>query len=84
MSERATSVHDSLTYVAKVWLAGLAAAVMVPLALVAAMLDVLGVGHRLVPRVLRASARMEAAIDVHGEWTDIQVRDRMHTETSRA
>ncbi|MEL6616918.1 MAG: hypothetical protein AAFQ43_14340, partial [Bacteroidota bacterium] len=65
-------------------LAGLSAALLVPLALVAAAFDVLGLGDRLVPRVLRASARMEAAIDVHGEWTRIEVRDRMPSKGASA
>ena len=77
MSPRSQSVADALTYAAKIWLAGLAAAVLVPLALIAALLDVIGVGERLVPRVLRASARLEAAVDVHGDWTRIEVRDKV-------
>jgi hypothetical protein len=75
MSDRARSVHDALLYVAKVWLAGLAAAVLVPLALVAAALDALGRDDRLVRRVLLASARLEAAIDVHGSLTHIEVKE---------
>lgn len=72
------SVSEAIVYVGKVWLAGLAAAVLIPMVLVAAVLDLLrlGGGERLVPRVIRASARLEAAIDVHGDWTEIRVRDR--------
>lgn len=77
MSARSASVHAALTYAAKVWIAGLVAAMLVPLALVSAALDVLGIGERLTPRVIRASARLEAAIDVHGDWTHIEVRDRI-------
>ena len=77
MSPRSQSVSDAITYAAKVWIAGLAATILVPLALVAAALDVLGVGERLVPRVPRASARLEAAVDVHGDWTHIEVRERV-------
>ena len=73
MSRRAHSVNDAFFYVAKVWAAGIAAAVLVPLALLAAFLDVLDSNGRLVTRVLTASARLEAAIDVHGSLTRIEV-----------
>ena len=78
MSAPSRSVSEALVYAGKIWIAGLAAAVLVPLALVAAVLDLLHLtgAERLVPRVIRASARLEAAIDVHGDWTDIRVRDR--------
>ncbi|MEM1057100.1 MAG: hypothetical protein AAGI52_16380 [Bacteroidota bacterium] len=73
MSHRARSVHDALLYVGKVWLAGLAAAVLIPMVLVAALLDVLGRDDRLVRRVLLASARLEVALDVHGPLTRIEI-----------
>lgn len=73
MSHRARSVHDAFVYVLKVWVAGLAATVLVPLALLAALLDVFGRDDRLVRRVLSASARLEAAIDVHGALTRIEL-----------
>lgn len=75
MSHRAHSVHDALVYVLKVWVAGLAATVLVPLALLAALLDAFGRDDRLVRRVLSASARLEAAIDVHGALTRIELTE---------
>lgn len=75
MSHRARSVHDALVYVLKVWVAGLAATVLVPLALLAALLDAFGRDDRLVRRVLSASARLEAAIDVHGALTRIELTE---------
>ncbi|MEO0558249.1 MAG: hypothetical protein AAF170_08710 [Bacteroidota bacterium] len=67
-----------LTYNLKLWLASLTAALFIPLSVVALVLDLVtrrSLSDGLSGRVLRASAQMEAAIDVHGDLTDIQVRD---------
>lgn len=66
------------TYAIKVWLAGFAAALFVPLSLAALVVDVLtrqDLETGLSGRVLRASAEVEAALDVHGDLTDIRLRD---------
>ncbi|MGB3542688.1 hypothetical protein [Rubrivirga sp.] len=72
-----TLVSDVVTYNAKVWLAGIAAALFVPLSLVALALDVIarrtGEPDALARRVLAASARFEEAIDIHGDLTDVRV-----------
>lgn len=77
MSDRTALISDVVTYNLKVWLAGFAAALFVPLSLVGLVLD-LALGraddaHSLARRVLRASARLEAALDVHGDLTDVRV-----------
>ena len=63
-----------VTYNAKVWLAGLSAALFVPLSLAALAVDlVVRPETSLAQRVLAASARLEASLDVHGDLTDIRV-----------
>ena len=78
MSARASLVSTVVTYALRVWLAGLAAAALVPLAFLALLADVLvgrpGAPDAYARQVLRASARLEAAIDVHGDLTDVRVR----------
>ena len=79
MSARASLVSDVVTYNLKVWLAGLGAALLVPLSLGALVVDLL-TGRADDPdayarRVLRASARLEAALDVHDDLTDVRVVD---------
>lgn len=67
-----------VTYNLKLWLASLSAAVFIPLSIAALVIDLLlrrSITTGLSGRVLRASAEMEAAIDVHGDLTDIRVRD---------
>lgn len=74
MSDRSETVHDLVTYVLKVWLAGLAAAIFVPVAMGAAALDLVagrGRADGLLARVLDASAAAEQAVDVHGARTEI-------------
>ena len=66
-----------LTYNLKVWIAGLSAALFVPLSIAAAVLDTVtgrDLETGLSGRVLRASAELEAALDIHGELTDIRLR----------
>jgi hypothetical protein len=73
-------VSDVVTYNAKVWLAGIAATLFVPLSLVALALDVIarrtGEPDAFARRVLEASARFEEAIDIHGDLTDVRVTQR--------
>ena len=67
-------VSSVFFYVVKVWLAGVAAAVFVPLSVAALVVDLLvRPAEPLSDRVLAASARLEAAVDVHGHRTDIRV-----------
>ena len=69
-----------VTYNAKVWLAGLGAALFVPLWLVALAVDlVVRPETSLAQRVLAASARLEASLDVHGDLTDIRVTKAAQT-----
>lgn len=73
-----------ITYNLKLWLAGFAAALFVPLSLAALAVDLLtgrSLAEGLSGRVLRASAELEAAIDVHGDLTDIRVLSSQDTET---
>lgn len=71
---RSTLVSTVLAYNAKVWIAGLAAAVFVPLSLAALVVDVLfRTDDSLAMRVLAASARLEATLDIHGNLTDVRV-----------
>ena len=74
---RPSAVSEVLAYNVRLWAAGLAAALFVPLSLVALVLDVVTGRTRsadaLSRRVLRASARFEAALDLHGPLTDIRV-----------
>ena len=75
MSSPASAVT---AYALKVWIAGLSAAVFVPLSIAAAVLDTLlgrSLHTGLAGRVLRASAELEATLDLHGELTDIRLRD---------
>lgn len=75
-SDRTALVSRVVTYNLKVWIAGLAAAVFVPLSLVALVLDlVLGfkTSESLSRRVLAVSARFEAWIDIHDDLTDVRV-----------
>ena len=77
MSDRSRLTSSVVTYALKVWLAGFLAAVLVPLALVGLAADLL-TGRTgpdsLARRVLRASARFEASLDVHDELTHVTVR----------
>lgn len=71
---RPSLVSAVLAYNLKVWIAGLAAALFVPLSLVALAVDLLlRPADALSARVLAASARMEAVLDVHGALTDVRV-----------
>lgn len=74
---RPSAVSEVFAYNVRLWIAGLAAAVFVPLSLAALVLDVVTGRARaadaLSRRVLRASARFEASVDVHGPLTDIRV-----------
>lgn len=66
----------AVTYAAKVWVAGLAAAFLVPLALVTALMDTLlrtAPDNQLSPRVLAWSAEIEVALDAHGDLTDLRM-----------
>ncbi len=77
MSARSALLSDVVTYNLKVWLAGLSAAALVPLSIGALVLD-FATGRADAPdafarRVLRLSAHIEAAIDVHGDLTDVRV-----------
>ncbi len=73
---RSALVSAVCAYNAKVWIAGLAAAVFVPLSIAALVLDlVFGADHALSTRVLVASAQLEARLDVHGDLTDVRVVD---------
>ena len=78
-ASRSSAITDVVVYNLKVWVAGMAAAVFVPLSLVALVVDVLlgssNTPDRLSRRVLRASARFEAALDVHGDLTDVRVTE---------
>ena len=91
MFDRSDTVHDVLTYVLKVWLAGLAATLFLPLAVGAAALDLLlGLGRTdgMLGRVLDASAAVETGLDVHGHRTRIElttddaIADREALETA--
>ena len=79
MSDRSALVSEVVTYTLKVWLAGFAAALFVPLSLAGLALDVLlgqtGEGASLARRVLRMSAHVEAVLDVHGPLTDVRVTE---------
>lgn len=63
---RSETLHDLVTFVVRVWLTGLLAAVSVPLALVAGGADLLA-GHRRADghlrRVLEANAALQHALD---------------------
>ncbi len=76
---RPSLVSEVATYNLRVWLAGLAAAVLVPLSLAALVVDLVTGGKdnpdALARRVLRLSAELEASIDVHGDLTDIRVTE---------
>lgn len=78
-ASRSSAVADVVLYNAKLWLVGLAATVFVPLSIAAVVADLL-LRHADGPdllsrRVLRASARFEALIDVHGALTDVRVTE---------
>ena len=79
MSERTSLVSAVVTYNLKVWLAGFAAALFVPLSLLCLALDVVlrqtDDARSLARRVLRASAHIEATLDVHGALTDVRVTE---------
>ena len=76
---RATLVSTVVTYNLRLWLASLAAAALVPLSFAALAVD-LATGRAddpdaLARQLLRVSARLEAAIDVHGDLTDVRVTE---------
>ena len=79
MSASRSLVSEVVTYNVRVWLAGLAAAVLVPLSLVALVVDLATGGQddpdALARRVLRLSAQLEASLDVHGDLTDVRVAE---------
>lgn len=69
MSACSDTLRDALTYIVRVWVAGLAAAIFLPLVAAAAALDLLtgrGRADGLLGRVLDASTATEATLDVHG------------------
>lgn len=71
---RSALASSVLSYAVKVWIGGLIAAVFVPLSLAALAVDVILMSEDpLSERVLDASARVEAALDIHGDRTDIRV-----------
>ena len=76
---RPSAVTDVLAYNVKVWIAGFAATVFVPLSIVALVLDLLfrqtSSPDSLARGVLRISARFEAFIDIHGDLTDVRVTE---------
>lgn len=78
-ADRAALVSDVVLYNLKVWLAGLAVTVFVPLSLAALVLDVVRGAteppESLSRRVLALSARFEAWVDVHGDLTDVRTTD---------
>ncbi len=78
-ASRSSAVTEVIVYNAKVWIAGFAATVFVPLSLAALVIDVLFGSatepDRLSRRVLRMSARFEALIDIHGDLTDVRVTE---------
>lgn len=81
-SSPATAV---VTYNLKLWLASLGAALFIPLSLAALVVDLVmrrSLSDGLSGRVLRASAEMEAAIDVHGDLTNIRVRETAPTASA--
>jgi hypothetical protein len=76
---RAALVSTVVTYNLRLWLASLVAALLVPLSFALLVLD-LALGRADSPdafsrQLLRASARMEALIDVHGDLTDVRVTE---------
>ena len=76
-ADRTRLASSVVTYVLKVWLAGVAAAVLVPLALAGLVSDLVtgrAEADSVARRVLAASARLEAALDVHDELTEVAVR----------
>ena len=71
-----SALSPVLAYVVKVWMAGLAATVLVPLALGTALLDTVlrtPPPDRLSTRVLGWSAQLEVALDAHGALTDLRM-----------
>ncbi|PAP79146.1 hypothetical protein B1759_12385 [Rubrivirga sp. SAORIC476] len=80
MSARSALISDVVTYNARVWLAGLAATLLVPLSFAALAVDLLtGTADDpdgLARRVLRMSATLEAKLDVHGDLTDVRVTEQ--------
>ena len=73
---RSSLVSAVVSYSVRVWMAGLAVALFVPMSWAALAVDVaLGLDDPLSARVLDASARLEAALDVHGGRTRIEVAD---------
>ena len=74
-----SAVADVLAYNVKVWIAGFAATVFVPLSIVALVLDLVfrqtSSPDSLARGVLRISARFEAFIDIHGDLTDVRVTE---------
>lgn len=77
MSARTALVSTVVAYNLRLWMAGLAAAVLVPLSLAALVVDLLAnrPDDGLSRKVLAASARLEALLDVHGDLTDVRVTE---------
>lgn len=76
MSDRSALARDVVTYNAKIWIAGLLAAIFVPLSLAALAVDLLlgmKTDQSLSRRVLETSAQIEASLDIHGDLTDVRV-----------
>ena len=78
MSARTALISSVVTYNLRLWLAGLAAALLVPLSCAALLIDLVAgrPDDGLTRRLLRFSAELEALIDVHGDLTDVRVTDR--------
>ena len=73
---RSSLVSAVISYNARVWLAGFAAALFVPLSWAALAVDLLvRPDAPLSTRVLAASARMEATLDVHGDLADVRLAE---------
>ena len=71
---RSALVTTVLSYTLKVWVGGLAAALLVPLSLAALAVDlVVPSADPLSERVLALSAQIEVALDVHGHRTDVRI-----------
>ncbi|PAP77989.1 hypothetical protein [Rubrivirga marina] len=76
---RAALISAVVTYNLRLWLASLIAAFLVPLSFALLVIDLV-LGRADSPdafsrQLLRASARLEALIDVHGDLTDVRVTE---------
>ena len=76
-TDRSRLTSSVVSYALKVWIAGFAAAVLVPLSLAGLVIDLFTgrtEADSVARRVLAASARFEAALDVHDDLTEVTVR----------